>query len=357
MIFAMQTSYKQFFIFVILSSNLMINAFAALSMLGADISSLKRAQELGQKYYNSKGQEEDAMSILKDIGVNYIRLRIWNDPKNGDNNKEYVQAFAKDIKLRGLKLLLDFHYSDTWADPKHQWKPGKWSTHNITQLEKDIYDYTYDVCNSLKSQFTTPDSVQIGNEIDNGMLWPEAKLQNSSSSFKNIGLVLKSGIKAFKDCSNSTKIIIHSSSGGNLQKSQWFFDGIKKEGVEWDITGLSFYCFWSGLPSKMAHDVTDLTHRYNKSVLIAETSFPYKSENNAHNKTELSSCPGYSATPSGQADNLRDIIKWANSSNAIGVFYWEPTWVDTPTMGVGWDNMAIFDEKGHINPLIKFEVK
>jgi arabinogalactan endo-1,4-beta-galactosidase len=154
---------------LLIISSFVLNAFASLSMLGADVSSLQRSEELGQKYFNAKGQHEDALSILKSIGLNYVRLRIWNNPLSKTNNKEKVLEYAKHVKSLALKLMIDFHYSDTWADPGHQSKPAQWANHDINHLQKDVYDYTHDVCIGLKSQGTLPDSVQIGNEINDGL--------------------------------------------------------------------------------------------------------------------------------------------------------------------------------------------
>src|SRR5689334_22998606 len=132
-------------------------AASTLSMLGADVSSLQHAEDLGAKYYYANGTAGDPLQILKDNGVNYIRLRIWVNPANGYNNKTKVLAFAKTVKAKGLKLMIDFHYSDTWTDPGKQAKPAAWASHTISQLQTDVYNYTYDVCTSLKSQGTTPD--------------------------------------------------------------------------------------------------------------------------------------------------------------------------------------------------------
>jgi arabinogalactan endo-1,4-beta-galactosidase len=154
---------------LLIISTFISNAFASLSMLGADVSSLQQSEELGQKYFNAFGQQEDALTILKSVGVNYIRLRIWNNPLSKTNNKEKVLEYAKHVKAKGFKLMIDFHYSDYWADPGKQNKPIEWSNHNITQLVHDVYDYTHNVCLALKSQGTVPDSVQIGNEINVGL--------------------------------------------------------------------------------------------------------------------------------------------------------------------------------------------
>ena len=162
-----------------------------LSMLGADVSSLQRSLDLGATYYNAAGTAADPLDILKSKGANYLRLRVWNNPASGYNNKAKVLAEAKTVKAKGFKLLIDFHYSDTWADPGKQYPPAAWSSHSLSQLQTDVYNYTYDVCNSLKAQGTTPDSVQIGNEINVGMLWPNGKVVNSN--FAPLAGLLKQG--------------------------------------------------------------------------------------------------------------------------------------------------------------------
>ena len=170
---------------------------APLTMLGADVSSVQRTQDLGGKYLDAAGTARDPLDILKSIGVNYVRLRAWNNPASGYNNKAKVLAYAKAVKARGLGLLIDFHYSDTWADPGKQFKPAAWASHGVTQLQTDVYNYTFDLCTSLRAQGTTPDSVQIGNEINVGMLWNDGKVVNNN--FTNLGLLLKAGYKATKD--------------------------------------------------------------------------------------------------------------------------------------------------------------
>ena len=155
-------------------------AAGTLTMRGADVSSLQRSLDLGAKYYNAAGSQQDPLDILKSAGANYMRLRIWNNPASGYNNKAKVLQQARTVKAKGLKLLIDFHYSDTWADPGKQYPPAAWSGHSLTQLQNDVYNYTYDICNSLKAQGTTPDSVQIGNEINVGMLWPTGQVVNNN---------------------------------------------------------------------------------------------------------------------------------------------------------------------------------
>ena len=334
-------------------------------MRGADTSSLRRALDKGQVFYNASGVAQDPLLILKNVGVNYIRLRIWNNPVSGYNNKAKVLQDALAVKAQGLQLMVDFHYSDTWADPGKQYKPAAWSSHTISQLQTDVYNYTYDICNSLKAQGTTPDSVQIGNEINVGMLWDDGKVVNNN--FTNLGLLLKQGYNAIKACNSGTQVIIHVADADSDANARWFFDGIKAQGVNWDITGLSYYCYWHGSMSNMTSVVSDMKSRYGKSVIIAETAYPFTASDADSQANAISSstpCSGYPATWAGQASNFTAVQGAAKAGGAIGVFYWEPTWVaisgngwdpaNINGTGDEWDNQAIFNWTGNINPNIKW---
>ncbi|WP_433187392.1 glycoside hydrolase family 53 protein [Actinoallomurus sp. CA-150999] len=339
------------------------SAANSLSMLGADVSSAQRALDLGARYYNANGNAADPLDILKGLGVNYIRLRIWNNPASGYNNKAKVLAYAKTVKAKGLKLLIDFHYSDTWADPGQQHKPAAWSGHGIGQLQTDVYNYTYDVCTSLKAQGTTPDSVQIGNEINVGILWDDGKVINND--FTNLSLLLKSGYNATKACNAGTQVVIHTADADSDAHARWFYDGIAAKGVAWDITGLSYYCMWHGSLSNLYNVIADMKSRYGKNVVVAETAYPFTSANADSTANSVTSgCSGYPLTWEGQAANFTDVQNTARGAGAIGVFYWEPTWYAVPGngwdpaniagSGDGWDNMAVFDWTGQVNPNVKW---
>ena len=338
---------------------------ATLSMRGADVSTLQRAMDLGATYYTAAGAAADPLDILKGAGVNYIRLRVWNNPRSGYNNAAKVLAYAKTVKAKGFKLLVDFHYSDTWADPGVQTKPAAWASHGISALTKDVYDYTYGVCNSLKAQGTTPDSVQIGNEINVGMLWNDGKVVNND--FTNLSLLLKSGYNATKACNSGTQVIIHTANSDSDAHARWFYDGIRAKGVTWDITGLSYYCMWHGTLANLYNVIVDARTRYGKPVAIVETAYQFTtgdadSEKNSIPGTVL--CDNIPATSAGQAQQFTWVQNTARNAGAIGVFYWEPTWyaikgngwdpANINGTGDGWDNMATFDWGGKVNPYIKW---
>ncbi|KAB8183138.1 glycoside hydrolase family 53 protein [Microbispora catharanthi] len=339
------------------------HAATTLTMLGADVSSVQRSLDLGAKYYDAGGAQRDPLDILKGIGVNYVRLRIWNNPVSGYNNKAKVLQYAKTVKAKGLKLLVDFHYSDTWADPGKQYKPAAWASHGIGQLQTDVYDYTYDVCSSLKAQGTTPDSVQIGNEINVGMLWDDGKVVNND--FTNLSLLLKAGYNATKACNSGTQVIIHTADADSDAHARWFYDGIRAKGVSWDITGLSYYCMWHGTLSNLYNVISDVRSRYGKPVVIAETAYPFTADNaDWEGNSVTSGCAGYGLTWQGQGAEFAAVQNTARNAGAIGVFYWEPTWYAVPGngwdpaningTGDGWDNMAVFNWTGHLNPNVRW---
>ena len=331
----------------------------ALSILGADVSSLQQALDLGAEYYYENGTQADPLQILKDHGINYIRLRVWVDPANGFNNKAKVLQFSQIVKSKGMKLLIDFHYSDTWADPEHQAKPAAWANHNLGQLHTDLYNHTYIVCNSLKSMGATPDMVQIGNEINPGMLLPDG----STSNWNNLSSLLKQGYEAVKTCSPSTLVMLHIANAGDKAGACKWFDQATAFGVLWDMTGLSYYSYWHGTMQEMTSTVKEMKSRYGKPVVIAETAYPFtllendEEKNSIHSASQLP--PDYPATPAGQASNLRAVMQAACMGEAMGVFYWEPTWTavkgngwdpTNPNSGCQWENQALFDYNGKALP-------
>ncbi|WP_200940530.1 glycosyl hydrolase 53 family protein [Cellulomonas sp. Leaf334] len=336
-----------------------VQAANSLSMLGGDVSSLQRSLDLGVKYYDANGSQKHPLDILKGAGMNYARLRVFNNPASGYNNPSKVLAYAKEVKSRGLKLMVDLHYSDTWADPGNQWKPSAWANHGIAQLQKDVYDYTYWLCTSLKAQGTTPDSIQIGNEINVGMLWNEGKVSNSN--FTNLSLLLKSGYNAVKACSSSTQVIIHTANSDSVEHLTWFYDGIKNQGVKWDLTGLSYYCFWHGGLDALYSAVSTARTRYGKPVVLVETSYPFTTANaDSQANSANGTCAGFDASWASQATMFQYVQNTVRNAGGIGVFYWEPTWTavqgngwDPYNMngtGNGWDNQAIFSWSGRVNP-------
>jgi arabinogalactan endo-1,4-beta-galactosidase len=206
--------------------------------------------------------------------------------------------------------------------------------------------------------------IQVGNEINQGLLWPAGRISNNN--FANAAALLKAGYSAVKTCSSSTQVALHIAAGGDNGTSRWWFDGMQRQGVQWDVTAESYYCFWHGSLSAMQSNVADLRSRYGKPVIIAETSYPFTTANaDSQGNVITSSSPcGYPATWAGQANAFAAILNAARAGGAAGVFYWEPTWIATSGngwdpnningSGDGWDNQAVFDWFGKINPNIRW---
>ena len=330
-------------------------AASTLAIHGADLSTLQRAEDLGAKYYNQNGTQGDPLQILKAAGMNYVRLRVWVNPASGYNNQSKVVAFGKQVKAAGLKLLVDFHYSDTWADPGKQFTPAAWNGHSLSQLETDVYQYTFNVCNALKAAGATPDMVQVGNEINAGMLWSEG----STDNWSQLAGLINSGYSAVKAVSSGTQVALHLANAGDDSTVRWWFDNAKTYGINYDVIGLSYYGYWHGSLAAAQTTLDDVVSRYGKPVFVAETAYPFtlaqddSLENQIDTTGEL--VTGYPATQAGQLawmNAVANIVEAVPGNKGLGVFYWEATWTAVtgngwdPTdsaSGNGWENQALFD--------------
>jgi beta-galactosidase len=251
-------------------------------MIGADISFLPQMEERGI-HFSDKGIEKDAIEILKDHGFNYVRLRIFNDPaadsgyspKKGFCDLQHTLQMAKRVKNSGLKLLLDFHYSDYWADPGHELKPSAWKGLGFPDLTKALHDYTKEVMLALQKQNTLPDMVQIGNEINHGIVWPDGRINN----LDNLSQLLKAGISAVKEIVPSTIIMLHIALGGQHDESVWFLDNMLSRGVQFDVIGESYYPKWHGTLDDLKNNLTSLSKKYQQDIIVAEYS-QFKNEVN-----------------------------------------------------------------------------
>ncbi|HCI8580744.1 TPA: arabinogalactan endo-beta-1,4-galactanase [Enterobacter cloacae] len=364
------------------------NTMPADFIKGADISTLLEAEQHGAKFYNQNGQQQDAIAILKANGVNYVRLRLWVDPQDasgktyggGSNNLENTIALAKRVKAQGLKLLLDFHYSDFWTDPGKQFKPKAWEKMDYPQLKTAIHDYTRDTIARFKQEGVLPDMVQIGNEINGGMLWPEGKSWGQGGGeFDRLAGLLNAAISGLKENltgGEQVKIMLHLAEGTKNDTFRWWFDEIAKRGVPFDIIGLSMYTYWNGPISALKANMDDISRRYNKDVIVVEAAYGYTLDNcdNAENSFQAKEEKdgGYPGTVQGQYDYIHDLMQSVidvPDHRGKGIFYWEPTWIAVP--GTTWatkagmkyihdewkegnarENQALFDCQGKVLPSI-----
>ena len=240
-------------------------------MLGADISFLPQLEARGMKF-SDKGVEKDAIAILKDHGFNYIRLRLFNNPaadsgyspKQGFCDLPHTLQMAKRVKAAGLKLLLDFHYSDYWADPEKQYKPATWKGLTFAQLKDSMYTYTKAVIQALKNQGTVPDMVQIGNEINHGIIWPEGHVGHLDS----LAQLIKAGTRATLDIDPSIIMMLHVALGGQNDESVFFIEQMLARGVYFDVIGESYYPKWHGTLDNLRDNLADLSQKYGDVILV-----------------------------------------------------------------------------------------
>jgi len=282
---------------------------------GADISWLPQMEAGGYKFYNDRGVEEDCFKILKERGINSIRLRTWVNPSDnpaiGHCSKEETVAMAVRAKKNGMRVMIDFHYSDSWADPSKQVKPKAWEGLNFEQLKQALYDYTFDVMTALKTAGIAPEWVQVGNETPSGMIYPEG----STDNWPQLVQLINKGYDAIKAVSPASKVILHVDQGNNNGRFRWWFDAAKAHGAKYDIIGMSYYPFWlDGNPdytlsiNDLGNNLNDMAKRYGKEVMVVEVGGEDTKVQNTY-------------------DMLKAVIKKVKEvpeNKGLGVFYWEP---------------------------------
>lgn len=356
---------------------------------GFDVTSLLETEKNGAKFYDG-GVQGDALEILKSYGGNWVRLRLWNDPYSesgepygaGDCDEKTLVTLAKRAKALGYKWLLDLHYSDFWADPGKQIVPKAWRSLDADGLEAAVGVYTAEILELLRDAGVSPDMVQVGNELSNGLLWPLGRVPE----WDNIYRFVMAGVRSVREFNPDIPIMIHLDNGGNNELYRTWFDNFKARGGDWDVIGLSYYPFWHGGLADLANNMNDIAGRYGKPLIIAEASMGYTLEDyGAYEKLEPENRKGAAAneklaakvefpmTKEGQANftkALIETIKAVPKDLGRGLFWWEAAWIPTPGSGwanrAGWEyvgekgpggnewaNQALFDYEGNSLPALK----
>lgn len=356
---------------------------------GMDISTLLEIESCGGKYFDHD-IEKDLFHIMKDYAFNYVRLRLWNNPYSedgkaygaGTNDLKTTIELAKRAKNAGMKVLLDYHYSDFWADPGKQFIPKAWADFSEDQLEEAVFQYTKETLLSLEKEDCFPDMIQVGNELSNGLLWPYGKVPN----YDNIAKFLNAGIRAIRSLSLHVPIMLHLDNGGNQELYCSWFDEFIKRGEDFQIIGLSYYPFWHGSMEDLKANMDQLALRYKKELIVAEVSFGFTMEDYANyeqlgdddrkgmaTKQHLIEKIPYPMTKEGQCIFLKDflkVIEQVPEGKGKGFFYWEPGWIPVPGCewstkeardyikepgkgGNEWANQALFDYQGNALPSLQ----
>jgi arabinogalactan endo-1,4-beta-galactosidase len=348
---------------------------ATIGILGADVSSLLKSEAKGGIYRDRTGAPADALAVLRQEGLNWIRARVWVDSADDFHELDELLRLAQRADAAGLKLLVDLHYSDFWADPGKQWTPAAWVGQTFPELKNTFVAYTRDVITSLVAQGTPPAMVQLGNEINPGMLWDYAATWTGTScaddgmggtrcEFHNenwgqLAELLTAGYATVKSASPTTKVMLHLAEGGSNGTFTWWFGNITTRNVPFDVIGASFYGYWHGSLAQLQFNLNDVAARYDKDIVVAETAYPFTLadddgwENIIDTPGEL--VAGYPATPAGQAAWVRDILSIVRAvpdNRGLGIFYWDATWTGVPgngwsprdpSSGNAWENQALFD--------------
>ena len=280
---------------------------------GADVGWLSQMEATGYRFYDADGTEKNCLQLLKDRGMNTIRLRVFvnpsNDRINGHCSKEETVAMAVRAKNLGMRVMINFHYSDTWADPGHQNKPAAWASHSFTTLLSDVYNHTFEVLTALKTAGVTPEWVQIGNEIPGGMLWPEG----NSTNFAQLAQLLNKGYDATKAIDPTIKVVVHIDQGNNNSRFRWFFDNARNNNVRYDVIGLSYYPYWLNSDYTMTiadlqNNLNDMVSRYNKEVMVVEVGGDYTLVQNTKDMLTATI----------------NAVRNVPNQKGLGVIYWEP---------------------------------
>ena len=335
---------------------------------GADGSLLDQVEQSGGVFYES-GVEKDAYEIFRDNGINNIRLKLWHTPGEPYNGLDRVLIMAKRARALGMDLTLDFHFSDTWADPGHQTKPDAWSGLTYAALTDSIRAYTRYVASRMKQQNTLPEYIQIGNEINCGILWNDGRVcdpYDNDTQWNKLGGLLKNAIQGIHEATtdeDTVKIILHFGDGGDNGACRWFYDNISEQGIPYDIIGLSHYPWWHGNFAGLQFNLNDLAYRYGKDIMIVETGYPFTLgwNDNTNNIVGQSGqlMQGYPATVDGQYRFIRDLILRVKSipdGKGAGVIYWSPEWIVAPDLGSPWENVALFSfENEVLSSIVAFD--
>lgn len=308
---------------------------------GADVSWLTEMEASGRKFYDSKGRERECMELLRELGMNAIRLRVWVDPEEGWCSKEDVIIKAWRAHNLGYRLMIDFHYSDTWADPENQTKPAAWQNYSFDELKNAVSEHTKDVLSALKDKGIDVEWVQVGNETRTGMLWNDGKA--SSGNTANFAELVKSGYNAVKEIYPDAQVIIHIDEGNNPNRYNWIFDGLKENGANWDIIGMSLYPEpdgdneakkdWKKMNDDCIANMRALVEKYNTKVMMCEIGIPWNYEEAEAFYTDF-------------------ITKAKAVEGCLGVFAWEPQCY------AGWEGYqkGMFNDEGYpMNSLNAFK--
>ena len=334
---------------------------------GGDISFLTLMEQKGAKY-KIGGKEKDCVKLLADAGFNIVRLRLFNDPGNkaydpsrrmyaGIQDESDILTLARRAKAEGLRIQLTFHYSDYWTNGGDQYKPHDWEGLNYATLKTRVYEYTKDFLQKMKAQSTVPEYISLGNEIQAGLLYPEGSVTTST---KQTAELMGAGAKAVREICPDSKIVIHVANAGDVDGCKWFYGEMKKNNLDYDIIGASYYPFWTEKSiEELSSWATTIGSMFNKPILLMETGFAWTEKCYGGVDPQISHNRPYGVSKEAQKDFMENLFK-AITANPwlIGDLYWDPIFI--PAGDAGWipgganvvSNSTLFDFDGNALPAL-----
>ena len=359
-------------------------------VLGVDISTYLEAKGYGAKYY-SDGQEVDPLILLRNNGVDVIRLRIWNNPYSedgkpylgGTNDIQHTLDLIKATKDYGFKYLIDFHYSDFWVDPNKQFLPKAWRNFTVEEVVEEVYKFTKDCLDKIKQLEVEVPYIQIGNEITNGLLWPLGQIVDEGanklrSNYPNFINILNHGILGAREIYPDSKIVIHLEKSNDHYVYNELFSQLEKAHVDYDIIGMSYYPYWHGSFKELFDNINKCQEKFHKNVMICEVGYAFTLEDYILTENGTTALMVgvdnfkdkliYPLTEEGQSQFIEHFLKLAKDADLEGVFYWEPLWIPGPGSCWAsvegqhyvheehkqrrneWSNQCLFDYKGNKLP-------
>jgi arabinogalactan endo-1,4-beta-galactosidase len=310
--------------------------------IGADISFLPQAEEQGS-LFKENGIPKPALQILHEHSYNWVRLRIFNAPSTLPNNLAYTISAAKRSKAMGFRVLLDFHYADSWADPHHQPTPHEWQAMTHVQLVSAVFAYTRDTISAFREAGVLPDMVQVGNEISRGMIWPDGQLPENWDQFAQLLQAGINGVDAGRGNMAPPLIMVHIDRGGDVAGTKDFFDRLNSYKIHFDVIGQSYYPWWQGSLNDLRDNLRFMAETYAKDIYVVEVAYNWRAGN-------YLKYPGpFPETPDGQRDFLDEVnrvVMDTPGGHGRGVFWWEPA-VRGPLVDRGF-----FDNDGNVLPVV-----
>jgi len=313
--------------------------------IGADLSFLKQAEESGVDY-KENGQVRQGLELFRDHGYNWIRLRLFHTPTRLPNGLDYTIALAKNAKAMGYQFLLDFHYSDTWADPAKQYTPRAWEDKSHDELVEAVFEYTRDSIVAFRDANVLPEMVQIGNEVINGMLWPDGRIPDNWDNFAELVNAGIRGVKVGAGDAPVPAIMIHIDQGANRERTKYFFDKLHSYSIEYDVIGQSYYPWWHGSLLDLRENFTFMAKAYRKEIILVEVAYNWRPAEYRNKRAP------FPETPQGQRaflEAVNQVVLQTPDNLGKGIFWWEPA--VNPRNGIS--SRGMFDEDANALPVIE----